>query len=344
MTSITKIAKSTISRSTARITTATFNKTLFLANAASELDGADYYEISDVSELADIDAGLDSTHAVYQAAAAYFSGTNSPDTLIIGQETAADGTAGDAVTRILNAGANPYFVAAQAITSAEHVGILAALSGRRAFGAFISTSTVAVGTPSADSVAETMNNDRGLYIYEPDANNTRSYNEMRLLGYAAASQTGSWVAASQLLNGAQALELTDSEYSNAIANRMNTFTNFGGNVVLQDGQTSSGEWMDVIINLDWVDARIEEELALLKIKLGKVAYTEAGVSLEKLAIMGVLGKAQDLGIFSSFTVTSQSAASQGASTRATRQYAGHSWVAQLEGAIQYTEVKGNVGA
>lgn len=340
MPSITNIAKSDISRETARITTASFDFGLYLADADSNLDGQDYYVVGSPDEVLDI-SGITTTSSVYLAAAAYFSGSVSPDRMVIGQVLAADADAGAALARIRAAGISPYYVAVEARDDASRNAVATYVSAQRMFHISVSNATDDMDT--VGSTALTLNQERTLVLFE-DGTAADTYNDLRLMGFASAATAGSWVASSLLVNGAVSVDVTEGQYAQAIANRTNFFSDFGGNIVLQDGKASSGEWMDIIVNLDWVDARLEEALALLKIKRNKVGYTEKGLSLERLAIMDVLGKAQDLGIFASWNLTTQSAASQGADKRGTREYDGHEWEAQLEGAIQYTVVKGKVGA
>jgi hypothetical protein len=337
MTSITKIAKSNISRSTARIRTATFNTGLYIAEPDSNIVD-DFYSVAEAADVLAI-TGMTTLSPVYLAAAAYFSGARSPDTFMFGQKLAGDADHGAALNRMINAGAKPYFIAAETTVTSEVASISTYANAAGLL--YIGLSELAADKVAANtSTAETLNSDRTLMIFQ----DAPTYNDLRFIGYMAAATTGSWSADSTLLNGAVVTNLTDPEYDGCIANRMNIFADFGGNIVFQDGQVSSGEWVDVIVNLDWVDARIEEELALLKIRLDTIPYTEDGITLERTAIMGVLGKARDLGIFSSWELLSETAESQGSTTRATRKYAGHKWTATLAGAIKYTEVNGNVGA
>lgn len=337
MTSINKIAKSSISRSTARITTASFNECLHLLEADANIV-EDYYKVSDPEGVLAI-AGMTTLSPAYLAAAAFFGGDIVPDTLIIGQKLASDADHAAALVRIFNAGAKPYFVTAETRVFAEQQAMNTYLSTKGKN--FVAVSNLPADIVEAnDSSAEVMNSDRCLYLYEE----ADTYNDLRVVSYMAAREPGSWALDSTKLQNAVKLDITDTEYDEALANRMNFFTDFGGNIVLQDGKTSGGEWIDVMVSLDWVNARIEEELALLKIKLDRVEYTEKGIGLERAAIMSVLGRAQDMGIFSTWELTSESAESQGSTIRGTREYKGHKWTATIIGSIKYTEVSGNVGA
>lgn len=340
MTSLTKIANSQISRSTARISVASFNQGLYLVEADSNLDDNDYYAVSSTDDVLAI-TGMTTTSPAYLAAAAYFSGNITPQTLIIGQKLASDTDHGAAVARIKAAGASFYYMAAETRVFAEQQTISTYIGSQPKV--YLAMSNLPADIVAAnDSSAETTNSDRTTYFYETASAIT--YNEMRAMGKFCAATTGSWVAASQLLSGAVDTKLSDTQYDEAIINRMNFFANFGDLVALQNGQASSGEWLDVIVNLDYVDARLEEALALLKISRDKISYDDDGIALEENAIRGVLGTAQDLGIFSSYTITSKTAAEVGSQVRGTREYAGFNWTAVLEGAIQYTDVRGNVGA
>lgn len=339
MPSINKIAKSRISRATARITTQSFNVGMFLAEADANLNGQDFWTVSSVDDVLAI-PGMATTSPSYLAAAAYFGLAISPDKLIIGQKLASDADHGAAVARIIAAGAKPYFVGAETRVFAEQQTITTYVNTKRMY--FVAMSNTAADIVAAgQSGAETANSDRMALCYE--VGNTKTYNDMRAIGYFSAAPTGSWVAAAQVFNGAIKADLTDAEYDDAITNRMNVFVDFGGLVAMQNGLASSGEWIDVIVNLDWVDARIEEELALLKLANPKINYADDGVLLERTAILKVLRTAEDMSILANVDLISQSPDDVLDSIKLSRKYEGHNWSADLVQAIQATTVDGKVG-
>ena len=82
------------------------------------------------------------------------------------------------------------------------------------------------------------------------------------------------------LSGAQIKNLEDSS--------TNYFIKVRGISFFMNGVTASGEWIDTVIFLDWVKARIQEVLLFRLASTNKIAMSNDGMAILQADIMGVL--------------------------------------------------------
>lgn len=108
------------------------------------------------------------------------------------------------------------------------------------------------------------------------------------------------------LNGITADNLNPTQRSAALKKNVNLFTEIGGRDITEEGTMASGEFIDVIRDTDWLQARLEEEIYSRLVNLGKVPYTDAGVAIIEATIRAVLRNAQTANVLAldpDFTVT-----------------------------------------
>jgi hypothetical protein len=150
---------------------------------------------------------------------------------------------------------------------------------------------------------------------------------------------GTWFG--KTLAGVTAHKLTPTQKTNLKAKNYNVYVETSTRSHTLKGQCAGGEFVDKIRFLDWVNARIEEEVAQAKLDAdgGKVPYTDPGVSV----LAGKVSKIMDLGVqvggFSADpypTVTAGPVSAQLSADKAARVYKGLKWKATLAGAIHFT--------
>ncbi len=113
-----------------------------------------------------------------------------------------------------------------------------------------------------------------------------------LLGVVLPKDPGSWTAKFKTVLGSQASNLTPTEQANVEANNGNHYQTIAGIDFVSQGKTASGQFLDVIVFSDWLEARIKEEILTAMLFLDKVPFTEAGVGIIENAVLKVL----DLGV------------------------------------------------
>lgn len=99
---------------------------------------------------------------------------------------------------------------------------------------------------------------------------------------------GSETWAYKTLSGISVNTLTATERGFIEDKSANHYTTVAGVNVTRYGVTSAGEYIDVTRFVDWLQARIQEEVFSALVNNKKLPYTNAGVSVVKGQILGVL--------------------------------------------------------
>jgi hypothetical protein len=146
--------------------------------------------------------------------------------------------------------------------------------------------------------------------------------------------------------------LTASEEAN-LENKNATYykTIAGANVTL-GGKTSGGEWIDVVLGIDWLNARIAEGAASVKISAAngggvtkKIPYTNEGVAVLEETLIKRLDVATSTGFLSPnprFTVVAPRVEDLTPEQRASRELPAIRWSAQIAGAIHVSNFEGEL--
>lgn len=106
-----------------------------------------------------------------------------------------------------------------------------------------------------------------------------SYPDAAWVGRCAPTQPGSITWKYKILNG-----ILDSGYTNT---EISTIDGYNGNVVLRqggilhtaEGKTTAGEFIDVMRTMDFIEARIKENVFIRLVNAGKVPFTNEGISI-----------------------------------------------------------------
>lgn len=160
------------------------------------------------------------------------------------------------------------------------------------------------------------------------------------------------------LVGIAADVFTATQRANLLSKNVNGYETLGGRSYLFDGTTAEGEWLDVMIGIDELYARIQELIFGAQPKMGKIPYTQQGLQL----VADLVSAALEEGARSSFiartrtldsgevqspayTVTVPNIADIPAATRETRVVPSNNPItfeATLAGAIHVVNVVGSV--
>lgn len=142
-------------------------------------------------------------------------------------------------------------------------------------------------------------------------------------------------------------DIDATEYGVLKENHINVALNKFGNVVVDGGDMAGGEKVDIILSEFWIKARMEEDLASLKINTPKIPYTDAGVSLLIDVANTRLQVAVNRGIIAldadgnaEFEITYIPVNEIPMNDRANRKYDGVAWEARLAGAIRTGTING----
>ena len=170
------------------------------------------------------------------------------------------------------------------------------------------------------------------------------------LGRNLPSDPGSITWRTKTLAGIAAVDYTATEIAALESKNAGHYVTIAGTNVTKDGAMASGEWIDTMRFVDWLQARIEEEIFLTIKNLPKVPYTNTGIGIIENALRGVLSRGQTVGGLTTdtpFTVTVPNAivgSTNGVSAtdKANRLLPDMNFVAYLAGAVHKVEVNGKV--
>jgi len=92
------------------------------------------------------------------------------------------------------------------------------------------------------------------------------------------------------LSGATVSRITSTEANAAKAVNANTYERVGGIALTSEGTMAGGEFIDVMIFVDWLEARMRESIFFRLVNTKKIPYTQAGVTIIENEIRRVLAE------------------------------------------------------
>lgn len=142
-------------------------------------------------------------------------------------------------------------------------------------------------------------------------------------------------------------QIDATEYQVLKDNNINVCLEKFGNLVIDGGDTAGGEKLDIMLSEFWIKARMEEDLAYLKLNTPKVPYMTQGVALLIDVANTRLQIAVDREIIAEdedgvpeYEITYVPLVDTPVNERADRQYDGVKWKARLAGSIRTGTISG----
>lgn len=166
-----------------------------------------------------------------------------------------------------------------------------------------------------------------------------------LLGVILPLDPGSYTAAFKSLGGVTVDTLTETQKTNALAKNAGIYLENGGVNITREGKSAEGEFIDIMIFIDWIQARIQEGVYALLVAQKKVPFTDAGIAAIQAEITAVLQLGVDRGGITTspaFSVTVPLASAVSSADKAARTLSGVTFQATLTGAIHATQINGTV--
>lgn len=173
-----------------------------------------------------------------------------------------------------------------------------------------------------------------------------AFPEAAWVGVMFPRDPGSATYAYKQLEGVGADSWTSSERTTIeTTNHGNHYASEASIGITRPGKTAGGEWIDVVVGLAWLEARLQEAHFAALVNNPKIPYTDAGLAILVAVTRGVLRIAEQRGILApGWTVTQLAVADQDAADRAARIVRGHEFAAQLAGAAHTIDITGTVTA
>lgn len=155
------------------------------------------------------------------------------------------------------------------------------------------------------------------------------------------SNTWAWKG----LPGVRASKISDTQYYNALRKKANLYVPIGGADSTLDGTVSSGEWIDTIVGIHWLYARMQEAVFFRLRNTRKIPYTRTGASIIEADIRGVLSIAVANGFLADDTpvvVISPDPLRVPPQERAERVLGDFKFTARFAGAVHRVSIDGNI--
>lgn len=156
---------------------------------------------------------------------------------------------------------------------------------------------------------------------------------------------GSYNLMFMTLTGIAVDTLTDTQSTNALDKYCSTNQAIGGNNIIREGKVGEGIAVDIIIFVDWLQARITERVYLKMVSLPKIPYTDKGVSIITSEVEAVLQQGIDRGGLTDDpapTVTAPLVKDVSPVDRGNRFLPDVDFVCTLAGAIEKVQINGIV--
>lgn len=260
-------------------------------------------------------------------------------------EQAATEAWADAIDAVSQANDTWYGLTTEARSKADILAIAATIEARKKI-YVVSTADADVLTSSTTDVASELKAagyQRTAYLYSEAA--ATNFPECAWVGYQLQEQPGSNTWTYKTLAGVAVSNLSATASANVRAKNGTTYENLGGVNRTYGGAMAGGEWIDVMVFVDWLEARMRERLWFRLANSKKIPYTRQGTTVLETEVRAQLAEGIRVGGLADDRaplVIVQDVLDVSPNMRAQRRYEGISFEARLAGAIHFTTIRGTV--
>lgn len=358
MPDISEVVQITITRQTKAAEVPSFNGILiaqeFLSASITPAFTGRVREYGSLSEISD--AGFVSTDAVYLAAQALFLQNPNPGKIYVGRKlTGGDGseTWTEALNAMLEENKDWYaFGIGSRVLADLQAAAAWSEANKKLFAISDDDPNIIDATGDIAEYINTQNYDRSFVIYHDgaDLGANDPMAEFAWLAKQFPKDPGSSNWAYKTLTGVASYEITSSQQSTAFGKKCNLYQEIAGVDVTRFGYVGSGEYIDIIRGIDWLESIIQTNIYNAMLNNEKIAFTDAGIQSIVSEIQAALQEAADAGLIigaddeeKGYTVTAPLAIEVSATDKANRTLPDVEFRATLQGAINKVEIQGYVG-
>lgn len=238
-----------------------------------------------------------------------------------------------------------YALMIESHVQAEVLAVAGQIEGmKKVFGTSSQANDVlTTGTDDTFSKLKALGYQRTFGIYSEKADT--EFPEAAWVGYQLQEQPGSNTWAYKALSGVTVAPLSDTESTNVHNKSASTYETVGGLNSTIGAKMFGGEWIDVMIFVDWLEQRMKERLWSRMANSKKIPYTSAGTAIIEAEIRAQLNDGIRVGGLAnspSPTVSVPDVLSVSQVARANRIFEGITFEARLAGAIHFVKIAGTV--
>jgi hypothetical protein len=293
-------------------------------------------------------AGFAETSYVYRAAMKQFSQSPHIGTLYVGIKLSSDASWTETLSQIKQQSNEWYALSVSARTMADQQQVAQWVQANEKLGCLATGDPNVVNAQTGDIAAWAKLNalDRVIVFYHPDCGESEGallaadpVPEAALFGLMLTKQPGSPTWKFKKLNSVPTYDLTDGQYSNAMAKNAMIYPLVADVPTTMEGKTAGGEFIDVIHGCDWLKARIQNLVFTALAQNDKVPFTDAGIQQIVSPLRAAMDEGVRYAILSSYDVSAPAAADVSATDKGTRHLPDVTADAPLAGAIHSTTIR-----
>ncbi len=338
---IDEVVNINITRDSVGISRADFGTILILGNSVPTINPnlKTYTSLSEVL----IDYATDKPE--YIIASRIFAQTIKPDKILIGQVIDdPEETFVQAYNRISLSNGEDFYAVVITSTTTENILAIAAVVETQSKIFAVISDDANIKTDSGDNILKQLNALNYNRTYLVYTNTISNWVNAAWLGKMLPLQPGSgtW-AYKELVGVSDTSNLNATERANIKLRKGNYYTQLAGIDVTFLGTMVSGEYIDVIHGLDWLESFIQENIAQLLIAAPKIPYNNNGIGLIENSLRASLQEAVIRGIINQdFIITVPDMLNISLVDKAARVLRDVKFTATLTGAIQNIIINGSV--
>lgn len=344
MAQIDNIVEVTIDRQTSQIDVQSFDIPLLLVGISENEFGAD--RVRTYTGLEEVAEDLGTNHSGYKMAQKLLSGNLRVRTFKIGKvdlSVSANESYLSALLEVNEVDDTWYALMADDHSDATIEQLAETIQAMRKVYLTSTSSADALSAGVSSDIGSklfSMKLDRTIISYHPQADS--QYPECRWAGEQLAYVPGSNSWEYKQLTGVDEVKLSSTQIKTLENKGYNYYIRVKGVPVTRRGKTSGNSWIDEIIFVDWLYARLQEQIFFRLVNLPKIPYTDVGVTIIENEIRSVLTQGQENGGIDKFEVISPRVLAIPEMQRAQRILGDFKFNARLQGAVSIVTIRGVV--
>ena len=342
------IVEVNITRQTTSVAVAAFNVPLILSQFATNKTTTAFTRARVYGSVAEMASdGWTSSDAVYKIANAIFSQNPSVNKIVVGRKDSNDATVDAALNAIANENNDWYGIVVDQALVSSFADVASWVETAKKFAIFWITDVNAYDPSKSTDLASVLklaNRNRSAVVWHATPAGGADYPDAAWMGEGFPYEPGTSTWAYKTLNGVTPDTLLASQETALKNKNCNYYTTVGGVSITQEGKVASGEYIDIIIGTDWIEARLREAVYSALVNNRKIPYDDTGIAMIEGLVKGVLNEAASKGILQadSIAVTVPKYADIPQADKLARKLPDVKFSALYQGAIHSVTINGTI--
>lgn len=342
------IVEVNITRQTTSVAVAAFNVPLILSQFATNKTTTAFTRARVYGSVAEMASdGWTSSDAVYKIANAIFSQNPSVNKIVVGRKDSNDATIDAALNAIANENNGWYGIVVDQALVSSFADVASWVETAKKFAIFWITDVNAYDPSKSTDLASVLklaNRNRSAVVWHATPAGGADYIDAAWMGEGFPYEPGTSTWAYKTLNGVTPDTLLASQETALKNKNCNYYMTVGGVSITQEGKVASGEYIDIIIGTDWIEARLREAVYSALVNNRKIPYDDTGIAMIEGLVKGVLNEAASKGILQadSIAVTVPKYADIPQADKLARKLPDVKFSALYQGAIHSVTINGTI--